>query len=205
MEITLYFLFENCKMYVLVCKNVLCSNMLLGAWFELIYSDPGFVVKTNVNKKPNISSTWALTSASATWWKMCGKQCCGIVTFWQGSGSGSGSSDPHLRLTDSDTDPGGPKTYGSGTLAHLHHSSKIKSHKKVTKTLEIKDFLTIFAWWWKDPEPDPAQDSFLWLTDPDADPGGPKTYGSYGSGSATLVVQRAHTALRKYPATNIKL
>ncbi len=26
------------------------------------------------------------------------------------------------------------------------------------------------AWWWKDPEPDP----YLWLTDPDADPGGQK-------------------------------
>ncbi len=25
-------------------------------------------------------------------------------------------------------------------------------------------------------------DLYLWLTDPDADPGGPKTYGSYGSG-----------------------
>jgi hypothetical protein len=33
----------------------------------------------------------------------------------------------------SDADPGGPKTYGSGTLVHLHHSSKIKSHKEVTK------------------------------------------------------------------------
>ncbi len=31
--------------------------------------------------------------------------------------------------------------------AHLHHSSRIKSHKEVT----IKVFLTIFAWWWKDP------------------------------------------------------
>jgi hypothetical protein len=34
----------------------------------------------------------------------------------------------------SDADPGGPKTYGSygsgsGTRVHLHHSSKIKSHK----------------------------------------------------------------------------
>ncbi len=47
----------------------------------------------------------------------------------------------------------------------------------------IKVFLTIFPWWWKDPEPDP----YLWLSDSDADPGGPKTYhGSYGSGSPTL-------------------
>ncbi len=28
---------------------------------------------------------------------------------------------------------------------------------------------------------------YLWLTDPDPDPGGPKTYGSDGSGSTTLV------------------
>ncbi len=30
---------------------------------------------------------------------------------------------------------------------HLHHSSKIKSHKKSLKTAEIKIFLIIFAWW----------------------------------------------------------
>jgi hypothetical protein len=29
---------------------------------------------------------------------------------------------------------------------HLHHSSKIKSHKKVDKTVETEGFLTIFAW-----------------------------------------------------------
>jgi hypothetical protein len=33
------------------------------------------------------------------------------------------------------------------------------------------------------------------LTDPDADPGGPKTYGSCGSGSGTLVIRKA-TKLR---------
>ncbi len=38
----------------------------------------------------------------------------------------------------------------------------IKSQKEVTKTIGIKVFLTIFAWWEKDPDPDP---------------GGPKTYG----------------------------
>ncbi len=103
------------------------------------------------------------------------------MTFWYGrSRCGSGSSDPYLRLTD----PGGPKTYGSygsgcgfGTLVHLHHSSKIISHKEV-RIITIKLFLEIFSWWWKDPEPDP----YLWLTDLDADLGGPKTYGSCGSG-----------------------
>ncbi len=32
---------------------------------------------------------------------------------WYGSGSRSGSSDLYLYLTDPDSDPGGPKTYGS--------------------------------------------------------------------------------------------
>ncbi len=71
-----------------------------------------------------------------------------------------------------------PLTNGSGcgTMAHLHHSSKIKKKSQRSyKTLEIKVFLTIFAWWWKDPDP------YLWLTDPDADPRGLKTYGSYCS------------------------
>jgi hypothetical protein len=57
-----------------------------------------------------------------------------------------------------------------------------------------------FAWWWKnlepeiepDLDPDPNPDPYLWLTNPDANPGGPKTYRSYrsgsgcGSGSTTL-------------------
>ncbi len=55
---------------------------------------------------------------------------------------------------------------------HLHHFSKIKSHKPVG----IKVILTIFAWWQKDPNP------YLWLMDPDQ--GGPKIY---ESGSATLL------------------
>ncbi len=42
---------------------------------------------------------------------------------------------------------------------------KDKKSKRGHKTVGIKVFLTIFAWWWKDP-----------------DPGSPKTYGSDGSG-----------------------
>jgi hypothetical protein len=45
----------------------------------------------------------------------------------------SGFLDAYLWITDPDADPGGPKTYGSsgsGTLVHLHHSLKIKSHEK---------------------------------------------------------------------------
>jgi hypothetical protein len=43
--------------------------------------------------------------------------------------------------------------------------------------VEIKGFLTIFA----DPGP------YLWLTD--LDPGDPKTYGSYGSGTLGLSIR----------------
>ncbi len=55
---------------------------------------------------------------------------------------------------------------------HLHHFLKIKSQKEVTK-----------HW-----DPDP----YLILIEPDPDPGGPKTCGSYGSGSgsATLVATK---------------
>jgi hypothetical protein len=54
---------------------------------------------------------------------------------------------------------------------HLHHFKEkvIKSHEIVG----IKVFLTNFAWWWKDPGSDP--DSYLWLTDPDPNPGRPNT------------------------------
>ncbi len=52
---------------------------------------------------------------------------------------------------------------------------------KKSQKVEIKGFLTTFAWWRKDPDPEP--DPYLWITDPHADPGGSKTYGSHGSGS----------------------
>ncbi len=55
-----------------------------------------------------------------------------------------------------------------------------KKSKKSQKTVGIKVFLTIFAWWKKDPDP------YLLLTDPD--PGGPKTYGSYGYVTLTGIV-----------------
>ncbi len=45
---------------------------------------------------------------------------------------------------------------------------KDKKSLRSYNTVEIKVFLTIFAWCWKDPEPDP----YLWLMD--ADPGGQK-------------------------------
>jgi hypothetical protein len=97
-----------------------------------------------------------------------------IVTIWYGSGS----SDPFLWLTDPD-----PALFVSnlqdankklfclllfkGTFASFFTNKRsLRSHK----TVEIKVFLTIFAWWWDNPDP------HIWLTDPD--PGGPKTCGS---------------------------
>ncbi len=68
--------------------------------------------------------------------------------------------------------------------------------KKVKKShiIEgVKVFLTIFAWWEKDPDLEPNPDPYLWLMDSDTDTGGPKTCGSggsrsgFGSRSATLV------------------
>ncbi len=38
---------------------------------------------------------------------------------------------------------------------HLHHFSKIKSQKRSHKAVGIKIFLTTFASWQKDPDPDP--------------------------------------------------
>ncbi len=57
---------------------------------------------------------------------------------------------------------------------------KDKKSKRSHKTAGIKVVLTLFAWWWKDPE----------LVDPKPDPGGLITRGSGGSGfgSGTLLV-----------------
>ncbi len=57
---------------------------------------------------------------------------------------------------------------------HLHNFSKIKSHKEVTKQIGINVFLNIFDWWEKDPDPELDPDLYLWLIDPDSDPGGSK-------------------------------
>jgi hypothetical protein len=75
-------------------------------------------------------------------------QCWGSVTFWCGSGriKNIGVDSEHWYI--------------------YIILQKIKSHKEVTKQYQIKVFLTIFAWW-KDPDPDP----YLWLTDPNTNPG----------------------------------
>jgi hypothetical protein len=84
----------------------------------------------------------------------------------------------------------------TSTFTSFFKHKKSWSHK----TEEIKDFLNIFAWWWKDPH--------LWLTDPDADPGGPKTYGSYRSGSewgsGTLVRLLHSSKIKSHDVTKQK-
>ncbi len=97
------------------------------------------------------------------------------------------SADPDVRLTNgSRCGSWRPKIMRilRIRIRNRNTGSQIKSHKKMNKTVpvEIKVFLTSFAWWWwKVPEPDPylwLTDPYLWLTEPDADPGGPKTYRS---------------------------
>jgi hypothetical protein len=60
---------------------------------------------------------------------------------------------------------------------HLHNSSKKNDIKKSQNRRNQGFSYYFYLMIWKD----------LCLTDPDADPEGRKTYGSYGSGSATLI------------------
>ncbi len=95
-------------------------------------------------------------------------KCCGSMTFW--CRSRSGSADPCLWLMDPDSDPviyvihhqGANKKLikkkffclllFEGTFASYFEDKKSKRSRK---TVGIKVFLPIFAWWQKDPEPDP--------------------------------------------------
>jgi hypothetical protein len=90
---------------------------------------------------------------------------------------GSVSADPYLWLTDPDSAPDAapnPAIFVSDLQdGNKNYFSKIKSHKKSQK-VGTNLFLTILA-------PDP----YVILMDPA--PVGPKTNGSYESGSATLV------------------
>jgi hypothetical protein len=110
--------------------------------------------------------------------------CSGSVTFW----SESIPANSCLWLTHPHPDPGlfvsdiqdtNKKYFFCLLLFEGIFTSFVKDKNswRSHKTVEIKVFLTFFAWWWKDPEPD----LYLWLMDPD--PGGSKIC---GSGSGTL-------------------
>ncbi len=88
-------------------------------------------------------------------------------------GSGSRSTDPYLWLMDPDPNSDPDKKFFCVLLFKGTFTSffKDKKSKRIHKTVEMKIFFTIFAWWWKDPDPEA---------------GGQKTCGSGGSG--TLVV-----------------
>ncbi len=93
--------------------------------------------------------------------------CSGSMTFW----CGSGSADPCLWLMDPDPNPAIlivdlqdakkkliKKSFFclllfGGTVQYIYIIfSKIKSPKRSHTTVGIKIFLTIFAWWQKDPD-----------------------------------------------------
>ncbi len=71
---------------------------------------------------------------------------------------------------------------------HIHHFSKIKSPKEVTKQYESRFFLTIFAWWQKDP-------------------GGPKTCGSgtlvFSYYSISNLVSRVRVVFSYFSISNL--
>jgi hypothetical protein len=159
----------------------------MGLWLRH-WENFFFILGTDyrtVVSRPQSSNAYAKRLLGASHWS----QCCGSVIFWYGSGCGS--SDPYIWLTEPDADPV-EKKHKDPTEpdadSERWYNYKNKKSKRSHKTVEIKVFLTSFAWRWKAPEPHP----YLWLTNPDGDPGGPKTYGSYGSGrgcgsgSATL-------------------
>ncbi len=132
------------------------------------------------------------------------------MKFWYGSGTGS--ADPYLYLwlmdPDADLDPvifvSDLQDVNKNDFfcllpyllkVHLHHFSKIKIHTEVS--IEgINVFLNNFACFVLYP--------YLWLMDPDADPGGSKTYGSYGSGFryATLVLRSFKVVWHKQEGEN---
>jgi hypothetical protein len=83
-------------------------------------TDPDDNQESQINADPdpkrckNLGLTFTTSKVLVT-----GKQCCGSMTFWCGSGSGFGSADPCLRLMDPDANPdpdqegSKTKTYGS--------------------------------------------------------------------------------------------
>jgi hypothetical protein len=84
-------------------------------------------------------------------------------------------------------DPGGPKTYGSYRSGSKYRfGTQVKSHKEFTNSRN-----QVFSYYFCLTMEGSGAGSVVCQTDPDADPGGPKIYESYGSecgsGSTTLV------------------
>ncbi len=100
----------------------------------------------------------------------------GSISIINGSGFGSGSC--YFRQSSSRCQHKGFLLISLRSTFTSFFKNKVI---KRSQTVGINVFLNIFAWE-KDPDP------YLWLMDPDADPEGPKTYGSYGSASATLLM-----------------
>ncbi len=105
--------------------------------------------------------------ASPTHENISHMRCCGPVTFWyiSGSRSGSGSGSCYFRQWPSRWQLK-INNFNKFFCLLLFEATLISFFKdkviKRSKTVPIKVFLTIFAWWQKDPELDP----YLKLMDP---------------------------------------
>jgi hypothetical protein len=107
------------------------------------------------------------------------------VTFWYGSGSCSFVSDFQ------DVNKNSLFFAFYFFKVHFHHSSQKKSHKTVHINKGFSSFFYLMM-------EGSVSDSVQIMRDPD--PGGPKTYGSYGSesGSTTLCLRFAERWIGRY-------
>ncbi len=90
------------------------------------------------------------------------------------------SSDPYLWLTVSDADLKNCKKYVWWLKSNFWQGNFCI---KILFATIISVRSTLLG---KGKDPDLEPDPYLWITDPDAHPGGQKTYGSYGAGCGTL-------------------
>jgi hypothetical protein len=117
--------------------------------------------------------------------ELCADQCSGSMTFWCGSGSFYFRHWPSRRQQKTNFRKVLMFFTFEGTFTSFF---KDKKSKRSHKTVGIQVFLTIFAWWQKDPDP------FLRLVDADPIPGCPNTTshltrspGSWAGGAVTRV------------------
>ncbi len=108
-------------------------------------------------------------------------QCSGSVTFRYRSGAPCfWLKDPDLAIFVIDLQGANKKlffsTFSYLLLFEFTFTSFFKDKKSEEGTKQLKS-----RFFFQEPEPDP--DPYLWISDPDLDPGGTRTY---GSGSATL-------------------